>query len=117
MASKSVRLTWDPSISEVSGYKVQMIPMMTGVKRQELYVGPTQTSVVVRDLSPDVEYQINLYALKGLTPSEPITAMQRTEPVKVSVGESKNSFYSFDTMDMNSDQYVSINVLIIQRER
>lgn len=112
-----MRLTWDPSISEVSGYKVQMIPMMTGVKRQELYVGPTQTSVVVRDLSPDVEYQINLYALKGLTPSEPITTMQRTEPVKVSVGESQDSFYSFDTMDMNSDRYVSINVLIIQRER
>lgn len=64
-----------------------MIPMMAGHRRQELYVGPGQTSVVVKDLSPDVEYQISLFALKGLSPSEPITVMQKTEPVKVSVGE------------------------------
>lgn len=87
MASKSIRVSWDASIGEVSGYKVQMIPMMTGSKRQELYLGPGQTSVVVRDLSPDVEYQISLFALKGLMPSEPITIMQKTQPVKVSVGE------------------------------
>ncbi|XP_049446985.1 collagen alpha-1(XII) chain isoform X1 [Epinephelus fuscoguttatus] len=85
VASKSMRLTWDASIGESSGYKVQMIPMMAGSKRQELYVGPTQTSVVVRELSPDTEYQISLFALKGLMPSEPITVMQKTQPVKVSV--------------------------------
>ncbi|XP_035534688.1 collagen alpha-1(XII) chain isoform X2 [Morone saxatilis] len=84
VASKSIRITWDASIGEVSGYKVQMIPMMTGSKRQELYVGPGQTSVVVRDLSPDTEYQISLFALRGLTPSEPVTVMQMTAPVKVS---------------------------------
>ncbi|XP_074472614.1 collagen alpha-1(XII) chain isoform X2 [Sebastes fasciatus] len=85
VASKSVRLSWDASIGEISGYKVQMIPMMAGSKRQELYVGPTQTSVVVRDLSADTEYQINLFALRGLTPSEPVTVMQKTQPLKVSV--------------------------------
>ncbi|GAA6231691.1 collagen alpha-1(XII) chain-like isoform X1 [Lates japonicus] len=85
VASKSVRVTWDASIGEVTGYKVQMIPMMTGSKQQELYVGPAQTSVVVRDLSPDTEYQISVFALNGLTPSEPIMAMQKTEPVTVSV--------------------------------
>ncbi|XP_041661141.1 collagen alpha-1(XII) chain isoform X2 [Cheilinus undulatus] len=85
VASKSIRVSWDPSIGEASGYKVQMIPMMTGSKRQEVYVGPGQTSVVVRDLSPDTEYQISLYALKGLTPSDPVTVMQKTQPVKVSV--------------------------------
>lgn len=89
MASKSIRVTWESSIGEVSGYKVQMVPMMTGSKRQELYVGPAQTSVVVRDLSPDTEYQISLYALKGLTPSEPIMVMQKTQPVTVSLGEYK----------------------------
>lgn len=89
VASKSVQLTWGASIGEVSGYKVQMIPMMAGAKRQELYVGPTQTSVMVRDLSPDTEYQISLFALKGLTPSEPVTVMQKTQPVKVSLGECK----------------------------
>lgn len=82
-----MRLTWDASIGDVSGYKVQLIPMMTGSKRQDLYVGPMQTTVMVRDLSPDTQYQISLFALKGLTPSEPITAMQKTEPVKVSLGE------------------------------
>lgn len=82
-----MRITWDASIGDISGYKLQMIPMMTGSKRQELYLSPTQTSVVVRDLSPDTEYQISLFALKGLTPSEPIVAMQKTEPVKVSLGK------------------------------
>lgn len=95
MASKSMRVTWDSSIGDVSGYKVQMNPMMTGRKRQELYVGPSQTSVVVRDLSPDTEYEISLFALKGLTPSEPIMAMQKTEPVKVSVGEEKVMILQF----------------------
>lgn len=63
--------------------------MMTGSRRQDLYVGSTQTSVVVKDLSPDTEYQINLFALKDLMASEPITVLQKTQPVKVSVGKSK----------------------------
>lgn len=88
VASKSMRVTWDASFGEITGYKLQLIPMMTGSKRQELYTGPTQTSVMVRDLSPDTEYQISLFALKGLTPSEPIMAMEKTEPVKVSLGKS-----------------------------
>eukprot|EP00063_Salmo_salar_P085538 XP_014060373.1 PREDICTED: collagen alpha-1(XII) chain isoform X8 [Salmo salar] len=85
MASKSMRLTWDSSFGDVSGYKLQLIPMMAGSKRQELYVGTSQTSVMVTGLSPDTEYQISLFALKGLTPSEPIMTMEKTEPVKVSV--------------------------------
>ncbi|KAM4632936.1 collagen alpha-1(XII) chain isoform 4-T5 [Polymixia lowei] len=85
LASKSMRVTWDPSTGDVSGYKLQMVPMMAGSKRQELYVSPTHTSVLVRDLSPDTEYQISLFALKGLMPSEPIMAMEKTQPVKVSL--------------------------------
>ncbi|TRY57351.1 hypothetical protein DNTS_024942 [Danionella cerebrum] len=85
VASKSMRVTWDASPGEVTGYKVQMIPMLVGSKRQELYVGPTQTSVNVRDLSPDTEYEISLFALKGLTPSEAVMAMEKTQPLKVSL--------------------------------
>ncbi|KAM9552622.1 collagen alpha-1(XII) chain-like isoform 5-T5 [Salvelinus alpinus] len=85
MASKSMRVTWDISFGDVSGYKLQLIPMMAGSKRQELYVGASQTSVMVTGLSPDTEYQISLFALKGLTPSEPIMTMEKTEPVKVSL--------------------------------
>ncbi|CAK6977127.1 collagen alpha-1(XII) chain isoform X7 [Scomber scombrus] len=84
-ASKSMRVTWDSSIGDISGYKLQFIPMMAGMKRQELYVGANQNSVVVRDLSPDTQYQISLFALKGLLPSEPAVAMQKTEPVKLSL--------------------------------
>lgn len=91
VASKSLRLSWEPSVGEATGYKVQMIPMTAAEdgssRRQELYVGPGQTSLVVRDLSPDVEYQVNLFALKGLTPSEPLTVLQKTQPIKVSLGE------------------------------
>ncbi|XP_024913641.1 collagen alpha-1(XII) chain isoform X1 [Cynoglossus semilaevis] len=83
IASKSMRVTWDPSVGEVTGYKLTLIPMLPGMKRQELYIGPTQTSINIRDLSPETEYEINLYALKGLTPSEPIIAMEKTQPVKV----------------------------------
>uniref|UniRef100_A0A665VIL6 Collagen alpha-1(XII) chain n=1 Tax=Echeneis naucrates TaxID=173247 RepID=A0A665VIL6_ECHNA len=85
VASKSVRVSWDASLGDISGYKVQMIPMMTGTKRQELYVGPSQTSMVVGDLSPDTQYEISVFALKGLVPSEPIMAMEKTQPVKVSL--------------------------------
>lgn len=88
-----MRVTWDASMGDVSGYKVQMIPMMTGSKRQELYVGSSQTSVVVRDLSPDTEYQINVFALQGMTPSEPVVRMQKTPTVKVSVGEWTQRFF------------------------
>uniref|UniRef100_A0A8C5CCN3 Collagen type XII alpha 1 chain n=1 Tax=Gadus morhua TaxID=8049 RepID=A0A8C5CCN3_GADMO len=84
-ASKSMRLTWDPSFGDVSGYKIQVVPMMSGPKRQELYVGHAQTSLLVRDLAPDTEYQISLFALNGLTPSEAVTVMGKTESVQVSL--------------------------------
>ncbi|XP_047243771.1 collagen alpha-1(XII) chain isoform X2 [Girardinichthys multiradiatus] len=85
VASKSMRVTWAASIGDISGYRVQMIPMMTGSKQQDLYVASSQTSVVVRDLSPDTEYQVNVFALKDLMSSEPVMLMQKTEPVKVSL--------------------------------
>uniref|UniRef100_A0A7N5ZTQ2 Collagen alpha-1(XII) chain n=1 Tax=Anabas testudineus TaxID=64144 RepID=A0A7N5ZTQ2_ANATE len=84
IASKSMRVTWDASLGDITGYKLTLIPMLAGMKRQELYIGPTQTSINVRDLSPETEYEITLYALKGLAPSEPIMAMEKTQPVKVS---------------------------------
>ncbi|KAI1895826.1 hypothetical protein AGOR_G00110760 [Albula goreensis] len=85
ISSKSMRVLWDASPGEVTGYKLQLIPMLAGSKRQELYVGPTQTTVNVRDLSPETEYEISLFALKGLTPSEPVMAMEKTQPTKVSL--------------------------------
>uniref|UniRef100_A0A4W6E664 Collagen alpha-1(XII) chain n=1 Tax=Lates calcarifer TaxID=8187 RepID=A0A4W6E664_LATCA len=84
IASKSMRVTWDASLGDITGYKLTLVPMLAGMKRQELYIGATQTSINVRDLSPETEYEISLYALKGLTPSEPIMAMEKTQPVKVS---------------------------------
>lgn len=87
IASKSMRVTWDPSLGEITGYKLTLNPMLPGMKRQELYIGPTQTSINVRDLSPETEYEIILNALKGLTPSEAVMAMEKTQPVKVSTGK------------------------------
>ena len=87
IASKSMRIIWDPSLGDISGYKITLNPMVPGMKRQVLYTGPTQTNINVRDLSPETEYEILLYALKGLTPSEPVMAMEKTQPVKVSTGE------------------------------
>lgn len=82
-----MRVTWDASVGDITGYKLTLIPMLAGMKRQELYIGATQTSINVRDLSPETEYEISLFALKGLTPSEPILAMEKTQPVKVSTGK------------------------------
>nr|XP_015825821.2 collagen alpha-1(XII) chain isoform X3 [Nothobranchius furzeri] len=83
IASKSMRVTWSASPGEITGYKITLNPMVPGMKRQELYTGPTQTSINVRDLSPETEYEISLFALKGLTPSEPILDLAKTQPVKV----------------------------------
>lgn len=82
-----MRLQWDASPGDVTGYKLQLVPMMAGAKRQELYVGPKQSFVNVRDLTPETEYEISLFALNGLTPSEAVLAMEKTEPIKVSMGE------------------------------
>uniref|UniRef100_A0A672YMQ8 Collagen type XII alpha 1 chain n=1 Tax=Sphaeramia orbicularis TaxID=375764 RepID=A0A672YMQ8_9TELE len=85
VASKSMRVTWDASSGEVTGYKLQLIPMKAGTQRQDLYIDASQTTALVRDLSPDTQYQISLFALKGLTPSEATTTMAMTQPVKVSL--------------------------------
>lgn len=102
VASKSMRVSWDASGGDISGYRLQMIPMMAGSKQQDLYLVSTQTSVVVRDLSPDTVYQVNVFAMKDLMSSEPVTVMQKTEPVKVSLGASMKMFDSFKAEGMFS---------------
>jgi collagen type XII alpha len=34
-----------------------------------------------------MEYQISVYAMKGLTSSEPVSIMEKTQPMKVQVGK------------------------------
>lgn len=82
-----MRITWDSSPGDVTGYKLQVFPLIAGAKKQELYIGPTFTMANVRDLSPETEYDISLFALKGLTPSKPQVVNERTQPVKVSTGK------------------------------
>ncbi|XP_053142880.1 collagen alpha-1(XII) chain isoform X4 [Hemicordylus capensis] len=85
VSSRSIRITWYPSPSDITGYKVDLVPMIPGAKQYSLSVGPQTTAFNVKDLSSDTEYQINVYAMKGLTPSEPVTIMEKTQPVKVKV--------------------------------
>ncbi|XP_026085059.1 collagen alpha-1(XII) chain-like isoform X6 [Carassius auratus] len=84
ISSKSMRITWHSSPGDITGYKLQVFPMITAAKKQELYMGPTFTVANVRDLSPETEYEISLFALKGLTPSKPQVVNEKTQPVKVS---------------------------------
>ncbi|KAJ7341667.1 hypothetical protein JRQ81_006106, partial [Phrynocephalus forsythii] len=89
ISSRSIRITWYPSPSEITGYKIVLIPMVAGAKQHSLSVGPQTTAFNVKDLSADTEYQISVYAMKGLTSSEPVTIMEKTQPVKVQVECSK----------------------------
>ncbi|XP_056111851.1 collagen alpha-1(XII) chain isoform X2 [Rhinichthys klamathensis goyatoka] len=84
VSSKSMRITWDLSPGVITGYKLQVFPVIVGAKKQEIYTGPTFTLANVRDLSPETEYDISLFALKGLTPSKPQVVTEKTQPVKVS---------------------------------
>ena len=61
--------------------------MTTGSRQHALSVGPQTTTLSVRDLSADTEYQISVSAMKGLTSSEPVSIMEKTQPVKIQVGE------------------------------
>nr|XP_033792023.1 collagen alpha-1(XII) chain isoform X1 [Geotrypetes seraphini] len=83
--AKSMRINWNASPSQVTGYRVQLIPMIPESKQHALNVGPQITSLNVKDLSPDTEYQINVFAMKELTASEPVSTMEKTLEVKVRV--------------------------------
>lgn len=98
-----MRVTWDASLGDITGYKLTLVPMLAGMKRQELYMGPTLTSINVRDLSPETEYEITLFALKGLTPSEPIMAMEKTQPIKVSTGTTASTNMMADVWRYDPD--------------
>lgn len=87
VSSKYIKLSWSPSPSPVTGYKVLLIPMTAGSRQHALSVGPQTTTLSVRDLSADTEYQISVSAMKGLTSSEPISIMEKTQPMKVQVGK------------------------------
>lgn len=87
VSSKYVKLSWNPSASPVTGYKVILTPMTAGSRQHALSVGPQTTTLSVRDLSADTEYQISVSAMKGMTSSEPISIMEKTQPMKVQVGE------------------------------
>lgn len=87
LSSKFIRLRWDPSPSAVTGYKILLTPMAAGSRHHALSVGPQTTTLNVRDLSADTEYQISVFAMKGLTSSEPVSVMEKTQPMKVQVGK------------------------------
>lgn len=87
VSSKYVKLSWNPSPSPVTGYKVLLTPMTAGSRQHALSVGPQTTTLNVRDLSADTEYQISVSAMKGLTSSEPVSIMEKTQPMKIQVGE------------------------------
>lgn len=61
--------------------------MTVGSRQHALSVGPQTTALSVRDLSADTEYQISVSAMKGLTSSEPVSIMEKTQPMKVQVGK------------------------------
>lgn len=87
ISSKSMKITWKASPSQITGYRIQLTPMLAGSKSQAVNVGPKTTSHILKDLSPDTEYEINVFAMKELTASEPISTLEKTQAVKIRVGK------------------------------
>lgn len=85
ISSKSMKITWKASPSQITGYRIQLTPMLAGSKPQAVNVGPKTTSHILKDLSPDTEYEINVFAMKELTASEPISTLEKTQAVKIRV--------------------------------
>uniref|UniRef100_UPI00398F45FB collagen alpha-1(XII) chain-like n=1 Tax=Pristiophorus japonicus TaxID=55135 RepID=UPI00398F45FB len=84
-ASKFMKITWDSSPGQITGYRIHLIPMVAGIKEQIINVDSRTRTTVAKDLTPETEYQINLNAMRGLASSEPVIAMEKTQPVKESV--------------------------------
>ncbi|XP_055495106.1 collagen alpha-1(XII) chain-like isoform X1 [Leucoraja erinacea] len=84
-ASNYMRIIWDSSPGRITGYRIHLIPMAAGNKEQILNVDANTRTVIAKDLNPDTEYQINLYAMRELASSDPITLMDKTHPYEVTV--------------------------------
>ncbi|XP_038672798.1 collagen alpha-1(XII) chain-like isoform X2 [Scyliorhinus canicula] len=84
-ASNFLKITWDSSPGQITGYRIHLIPMVSGVQEQSINTDSETRTIVAKDLTPDTEYQVNLYAMKGLASSEPVTIMEKTQTVQVSV--------------------------------
>ncbi|XP_067901672.1 collagen alpha-1(XII) chain-like isoform X2 [Heterodontus francisci] len=85
IASQFMKITWDSSPGQITGYRLHLIPMVAGIKEQSINVDSRTRTAVAKDLTPETEYHINLYAMRGLASSEPVTTMETTQPVEVSV--------------------------------
>ncbi|XP_059841504.1 collagen alpha-1(XII) chain-like isoform X2 [Hypanus sabinus] len=85
VASNSMKIIWDSSPGQITGYRLHLVPMVAGVKEQSVNVDAGTRMVIVKDLTPATEYQIKLYAMRGLTSSDPVMLMDKTTPTEVSV--------------------------------
>ncbi|XP_048391729.1 collagen alpha-1(XII) chain isoform X1 [Stegostoma tigrinum] len=85
IASNFMKLTWDSSPGQITGYRVHLIPMVAGIQEKSVNVDARTRIAVVKDLTAETEYQINLYAMRGLASSEPVSLMEKTQPVKETI--------------------------------
>ncbi|XP_062911509.1 collagen alpha-1(XII) chain isoform X1 [Mobula hypostoma] len=85
VASKFMKIIWDSSPGQITGYRLHLVPMVTGIKDHSVNVNADTRMVVVKDLTPNTTYQIKLYAMRGLTSSDPVMLMDKTKPMDVSV--------------------------------
>ncbi|XP_069786793.1 collagen alpha-1(XII) chain isoform X2 [Narcine bancroftii] len=82
IASNFMKIIWDSSPSQITGYRIQLVPMVAGIKQHNVNVDAATRTVVVKGLIPDTQYQVNVFATRGLASSDPVSTMDKTKPVK-----------------------------------
>ncbi|XP_068137600.1 collagen alpha-1(XII) chain isoform X2 [Hyperolius riggenbachi] len=85
VSSKVMKIAWKASPSQITGYRIQLTPMLAGSQPQAFIVGPQTTRHTLKDLTPDTMYEISVFAMKDLTASEPISTLEKTQAVKIRV--------------------------------
>ncbi|OXB61233.1 hypothetical protein ASZ78_006533, partial [Callipepla squamata] len=77
---RSFRLRWSPPPESVDRYRVEYYPT-TGGPPKQFYVSRMETTTVLKDLTPETEYIVNVFSVVEDESSEPLIGREITYPL------------------------------------